>query len=108
MSHFFKYLNVVDDGFHHLTIKLKVRIYSAYILIVPLHSSETWCTCRRQENRLKAFHFRWLHLGRKRGRSRGVHFPGRRIFMGMQNHREGRRKLPTMSQVLSSAQYIYF
>ena len=45
---------------HHLTIKLKVRAYSAYVLSVLLYSSETWCTFNHQENRLNAFHFRCL------------------------------------------------
>ena len=45
---------------HHLAIKLKIKVYTACILSVLLYSSETWCTYRRQENRLNAFHFRCL------------------------------------------------
>ena len=45
---------------HHLAIKLKVKVYAACILSVLLYSNETWCTHRRQENRLNAFHFRCL------------------------------------------------
>ena len=45
---------------HHLTIKIKIKVYTACILGVLLYSSETWCTYRRQENRLNAFHFRCL------------------------------------------------
>ena len=45
---------------HHLTIKLKIRVYTACILSAPLYSSETWCTYHRKENRLTTFHFRCL------------------------------------------------
>ena len=45
---------------HHLTIKLKIKVYTACILSVLLYSSETWCTYRRQVNRLNAFNFRCL------------------------------------------------
>jgi len=38
----------------------------------------------------------------------GAQFPGRRIIMGAPNNCERRRKVPTMSQVLSSMQYIFF
>ena len=44
----------------HLAIKLKIKVYTACILSVLLYSSKTLCTYRRQENRLKAFHFRCL------------------------------------------------
>jgi len=40
------------------------------------------------------------------GVTRGTQFPGRRVTMGAPNHCGGRRKVPTMSQVLSSIQYI--
>jgi len=40
--------------------------------------------------------------------ARGATFPGRRITMRGPNYCGGRRKVPTMSQVLSSIQYIYF
>jgi len=39
---------------------------------------------------------------------KGAQFPGRRITMGAPNGRGGRRKVPTMSHVLSSTQYISF
>jgi len=45
---------------HHIAIKLKIKVYTACILSVLLYSSKTWCTYRRQENRLNAFHFRCL------------------------------------------------
>ena len=45
---------------HHIAIKLKIKVYTACILSVLLCSSETWSTYRRRENRLNAFHFRWL------------------------------------------------
>ena len=45
---------------HHLAIKLKIKVYTAFILSVLLYSSETWCTYCRQENRLNAFYFRCL------------------------------------------------
>jgi len=35
-------------------------VYNTCILSALLYSSETWCTYRRQENRLNAFHFRCL------------------------------------------------
>jgi len=47
---------------HHLAIKLKIKVCTACILSVLLYSSETWCTYRRQENRLSAFHFRCLRF----------------------------------------------
>ena len=39
---------------------------------------------------------------------RGAQFPGRRITMAASNHCGERRKVPSMSQVLSSMQYICF
>jgi len=45
---------------HHFAITLKIKVYTACILSVLLYSSETWCTYRRQENRLNAFYFRCL------------------------------------------------
>ena len=45
---------------HHLAIKLKIKVSTACILSVLLYSSEPWCTYRRQESRLNAFHFRCL------------------------------------------------
>jgi len=42
------------------------------------------------------------------GGSRVAQFPGRRITTGASNDCGGRRKAPTMSQVLSSIQYICF
>ena len=44
---------------HHLAIKLKIKVYTACILSVLLYSSETWCTYRRQENRLNVL---WLKI----------------------------------------------
>jgi len=41
---------------HHLTIKLKIGVYTACIMSVLLYNSETWCNYRRQENRRSAFH----------------------------------------------------
>jgi len=40
--------------------------------------------------------------------ARGAQFPGSRITMGAPTHCVGHRKSPTMSQVLSSIQYICF
>ena len=40
---------------YHLAIKLKIRVYTACILIVLLYSSGTWCMYRCQENRLKCY-----------------------------------------------------
>ena len=45
---------------HHLTIKLKIRVYTTCILSVLLYSSETWCRYCCQENWVNAFHFRCL------------------------------------------------
>jgi len=44
------------------TIKLKARIYPAYILWVLLHRSETWCTYSRQEHCINAIHFKCLRF----------------------------------------------
>jgi len=49
---------------------------------------------------------RWLQARNEEGK--GAQFPGRRVTMGAPNHCEGRRKVPTMSQVLSSIQYMCF
>ena len=57
---YFGRLSSRDCKNHHLAIKLKIRVYTACILSVLLYSSETWCTYRRQENRLNAFHFRCI------------------------------------------------
>jgi len=45
--------------------------------------------------------------GRNEG-AKGAQFPGCRVTMGAPNHRGGAENVPTMSQVLSSMQYICF
>ena len=45
---------------HHLAIKLPIKVRTASILSVLLYSNRTWCTYRRQENRLKTFQCRCL------------------------------------------------
>jgi len=49
-----------------------------------------------------------LHCVATRGVTRGAQFPGRRITMATPNHCAGRRKVPTMPQVLSSTAHICF
>lgn len=43
-----------------LSLHLKIKVYEACILSTLLYGSETWCTYRRHEHRLNAFHFRCL------------------------------------------------
>jgi len=64
---------------------------------------------------LMRFPFNWQPwcwcTGVSRVWAKGAQFPGRRITMGLSNYcrrRQMRRKVPTMSQKLSSIQYICF